>query len=107
VIVSRELAESSSSHFETTPVDTSFDEAVMDYAGLGTGTLTGTFGAGSYSITLAPATPAIGEAGTYVGPWSCGPDVPLAQDSTLAAHGFDPALELPGTWRLEEERPIE
>jgi hypothetical protein len=33
--------------------------------------------------------------------------VPLAHDSTLGAYEYDPNLELPGTWRVSELRPVE
>ena len=46
------------------------------------------------------------EPGEYSGSWSCGLEVPLSRDSTLGAYRYDPSLEIPGTWRISEERPI-
>ena len=39
----------------------------------------------------------------YAGDWSCGPEVPLGQDSTLLAYGYGASLRLPGTWRVSED----
>lgn len=106
VTITRHLAEQRGTHLETTSADSSISEAVLEYTGLGGASLTSTFGAGSYVITLGPGATVATEPGEYTGPWSCDVAVPLAQDSTLGAYGFDPNMEIPGTWRISEERPI-
>jgi hypothetical protein len=103
VRVVRILSERSGTHNEQTSADTTISAAVMDYAGLGSDSLRFTFGAASYTVALGPAA---GLGGEYSGPWTCGPDVPLAQDSTLNAYGYDANEVLEGTWQITEERPI-
>jgi len=100
----RQLWVSTGKHGETTTADTTIGEAVLDYTGLGQDTLRVTFGAGPYTATLGPGGFLSGE---YSGEWTCGPEVPLAQDSTLLAYGYDAELQLVGTWRLSELIPIQ
>jgi hypothetical protein len=107
VHIERTINENSGQHFESTLADTNVTEAVLDYAGLGSSSLSFTFGAGDYTVSPPAGMLAIGQAGTYTGDWSCGPDLPLAHDSTLGVYGFDPNLVLQGSWRIEEIRPIE
>jgi hypothetical protein len=105
--LNRNLMEESGRHFENTLADTSVAEAVLQYAGLGDNELSFTLGAGPYTISPPAGTPNLGEAGSYSGLWSCGPDFPLAQDSTLGAYGLDPTLQLDGVWTVQEIRPID
>ena len=106
VTVSRHLTEQRGTHSETTSADSTISEAVVDYTGLGGDSLRFTLGAGPYVITLGPGAGIPTEPGEYAGPWSCDVEVPLARDSTLSAYGFDPNLEIPGTWRISELLPI-
>jgi hypothetical protein len=102
VRVMRSLSEYDGSHTENTLADSSFSEAVLQYAGLGVDTLTFTFGAGDYTVTPEAGVQSAGYgASEYSGAWSCGLDVPLAQDSTLTAYGY-PQVEIPGNWRIGE-----
>ena len=94
-------------HFESTLADTSVADAVLQYSGLGSSTISFTLGAGPYTINPSPGEAAVGDPSTYTGAWSCGPDFPLAHDSTLAAYGFDPNRELDGIWQIMEVRPID
>jgi hypothetical protein len=107
VSASRSLIERSGSHFEQTSADTTLADAVLNYTGLGSGSPTFTFGAGAYTVTLGPGAPVPTEPGEYAGVWSCGPDAPLAQDSTLVAYGYDPNGKIEGIWRVTEMRPFE
>lgn len=102
----RTLNERRGDHQELTSADTAINDATLAYAGLGENTLGFTLTAGPYTLTPPPATltPTNAE---YNGDWVCGPDLPLAQDSTLLAYGYDPASPIPGTWRLQELPPIE
>ena len=105
--IERRMGEQRGKHFESTSADSTVGEALMTYSGLGGDSLTFTLGAGPYSITLGPGGMVPSEPGEYSGPWTCGAAVPLAHDSTLAAYGYDPNLELLGTWRVSELRPVE
>ena len=106
VTISRRLSEQRGTHIETTSADSTISEAVLEYTGLGGDSLSFTLGAGPYIITLGPGAGVQTEPGEYAGPWSCGLEVPLARDSTLGAYGYDPNLEIPGTWRISELPPI-
>ncbi len=106
VSVSRSLIDRSGSHFEQTSADTMIADAVLDYTGLDSESPTFTFGAGSYTVALGEGAPAPTQPGEFTGPWTCGPDVPLAQDSTLGAYGYDSNQPIGGTWRVTEMRPI-
>lgn len=105
VLITRSLTEHRGSHAEFTSADTSFSDAALDYTGLGEDTLQFTFGAGSYTVTPEPG--ALGSYAEYSAEWSCGPDFPEAQDSTLNAYGFDSDLVIPGIWRIQEILPFE
>jgi hypothetical protein len=106
VSVSRSLIERTGSHFEQTSADTTITDAVLDYTGLDGGSPTFTFGAGSYTVALGQGAPVPTEPGEFTGPWTCGPDVPLGQDSTLGAYGYDSNQPIGGTWRVTQMRPI-
>lgn len=103
--IHRGLIEQQGAHQETTSADTSIAEVVLQYAGLGQDTVRLTLGAGSYTLTVGPQAETY--PGQYSGPWVCGPDVPLAHDSTLAAFGYNPDVQVPGTWSISEIIPIE
>ncbi len=105
VLINRSLTEHRGAHAEFTSADTSFSDAVLDYTGLGEDTLQFTFGAGAYTVTPEPG--ALGNQAEYSADWSCGPDFPEAQDSTLNAYGFDSGLVIPGIWRIQEIVPFE
>jgi hypothetical protein len=98
--INRRLIDQQGSHLEMTSADTTIAEVVLQYAGLGEDSLSFTLGAGSY--TLSVGLQAETYPGEHSGPWTCGPDVPLAQDSTLLAYGYDPNVQVPGTWRIGE-----
>jgi hypothetical protein len=104
VSIRRTLTEQRGNHTEFTRADTSVSEAVLEYTGLGQDSLGFTFGAGSYVITPEPGGRIYGT--EYSGDWTCGPDLPLAQDSTLNAYGYDATLEIPGSWQVFELLPI-
>lgn len=104
VQVNRQLQVNGGKHLEITSADTTIDEAVLDYAGLGQDSLRFTLGAGSYTVTLGPGGLSSGE---YSGNWTCGPELPLAQDSTLLAYGYDADVPRVGNWRLFELIPIQ
>jgi hypothetical protein len=105
VTISRHLSEQRGTHSETTSADSIISEAVVEYTGLGGDSLSFTLGAGPYVITLGPGAE-VPRSGEYAGSWSCDVEVPLAGDSTLGAYGYDPNLEIPGTWRISELLPI-
>jgi hypothetical protein len=107
VRVERRLFESRGSHTEMTSADTNISELVLDYTGLGDDSLQFVIGAGSYTVSLGPGGRALGSPTEYAGDWSCGPEVPLGQDSTLLAYGYGASLRLPGTWRVSEILPID
>jgi hypothetical protein len=107
VSASRSLIERTGSHFEQTSADSTIADAVLNYTGLGTGSPTFTFGAGSYTVTLGKGAVVPTEQGEFTGPWSCGPEAPLAEDSTLGVYGYDPNQPIEGTWRVTEMRPFE
>jgi hypothetical protein len=104
--INRSLIDHSGDHQEFTSADTLMDDAVLAYDGLGEDNLSISLTLGPY--TLAPPTGArdAGSAG-YAGMWSCGPGLPLARDSALTFYGYDPNLEIPGTWQISEILPIE
>lgn len=79
ITVTRRLGEQRGAHSETTSA---------------------TLGAGPYVVALGPGAGVPTQQGEYAGPWSCDVGVPLARDSTLSAYGYDPTLEIPGTWRI-------
>ena len=103
--IHRGLIDQQGSHVEMTSADTSIAEVVLQYAGLGEDSLSFTLGAGSYTLTV--GLQAETYPGEHTGPWTCGPDVPLAQDPTLLAYGYDPNVQVPGTWRIAEIIMIE
>jgi hypothetical protein len=103
--VIRSVDEQSGHHFETTRADSSYSDAVLSYSGIGGDTLSFTLGAGAYTVSPAPGE-LLAQERAYAGSWICGPDFPLAQDSTLGAYGFDPAVELEGVWQIQEIIPI-
>jgi hypothetical protein len=103
--IHRGLVHQQGTHTEITSADTSIAEAVLEYAGLGEDSLSFTLGAGSYTVTLGPEDHSY--PGEYTGEWICGPAVPMAHDSTLGAFGYDPNVQIPGTWRIAEITPIE
>jgi hypothetical protein len=105
VSVGRTLTEHRGNHAEFTRADTSITEAVLEYSGLNQDTLRFTFGAGPYVV--APEPGGREYYADYSGDWTCGPSLPLANDSTLNAYGYDPNLEIPGHWTVIELRPIE
>jgi hypothetical protein len=107
ITVQRRLLETRGTHSEVTSADTAIAEATLDYTGLGEDSLQFLLTAGPYTVTLGPGGFAPGNPTEYSGEWSCSPDVPLGQDSTLLAYGHDPDLSIPGTWRLSELLPIE
>jgi hypothetical protein len=104
--VTRTVDEQSGRHFETTRADTTYSAAVLFYSGLGDDTLGFTLGAGAYTVSPESGGASQVEPGTYLGTWSCGPDFPFSQDSTLGAYGLDPNLQFEGVWQIQEERPI-
>ncbi len=99
VWVQRDLYEMRGTHSESTIADSTIAEAVLDYVGLGDDSLRLTLGAGSYTATLGPEAFSFG---AYSGEWICGPEVPLAQDSTLLAYGYQPDRQIVGTWLVSE-----
>jgi hypothetical protein len=71
---------------------------------MGGNSLSLTIKAGAYTVVTDPAQmSSVQGAGT----WTCGPDFPLAQDSTLAAYGLDPNAQLPGVWQMQQLQGIE
>lgn len=100
------MIEQRGSHSETTSADSTIGDAVLEYTGLGGDSLTLSLGAGAYVITLGPGASSLPGRGEYAGSWNCNAEMPLAQDSTLNAYGYDPNLEIPGTWRITELVPI-
>jgi hypothetical protein len=105
VKVERRLFERRGNHDALTRADSSIAEGVLQYTGLGDDSLQFVLAAGPYTATLGPGELAPYPPPEYAGDWTCGPDVPLAQDSTLLAYGFDPSLEVSGTWRVSELQP--
>jgi hypothetical protein len=106
VTIQRYVDERRGTHVESTAADSSIAEAVLKYKGLGGDSLSFTLGAGSYTVTLGPGGIKPDYVPEYSGPWTCGPGVPLANDSTLLAYGFDPDLLLAGGWRVSESLPM-
>ena len=107
ITVERHMGERRGDHQEATSADSVIGEGVLEYSGLGGDSLAFTLAAGPYSVTLGPGGVDPSQPGEYSGAWTCGPGVPLATDSTLGAYGYDPNLELPGTWRVSELVPFE
>jgi hypothetical protein len=103
--IHRGLVDHQGSHTEITAADTNIAEAVLEYGGLGDDSLRFTLGAGPYTVSLGPEDQSY--PGEYSGEWICGPAVPMAHDSTLVAYGYDPNVQIPGTWRVTEIIPIE
>jgi hypothetical protein len=62
VDIRRNLLLQNGQHFESTLADTSIGEAVLEYSGLGSGTLSFTLGAGPYTVSPPLGTPDIGSA---------------------------------------------
>jgi hypothetical protein len=106
VTVTRRLSEQRGTHSELTTADSTIADAMLEYDGLGSDSLTFTLGAGPYVVALGPGAGVPTSQGEYAGPWTCDVTVPLAGDSTLGAYGYDPTLEIQGTWRISEDRPI-
>ena len=104
VRVQRDLHEMRGKHSESTNADSTIAEGVLDYVGLGDDSLRFTLGAGPYTATLGPGAFA---SGAYSGEWICGPEVPLAQDSTLLEYGYQADRQIVGTWLMMELIPIE
>jgi hypothetical protein len=104
--IQRYMEERRGTHVESTMADSSITEAVLEYSGLGGDSLSFTLGAASYSVTLGPGGTKPNYEPEYSGLWTCGPDFPLANDSTLLAYGFDPNLMLAGDWRVSETLPM-
>jgi hypothetical protein len=107
VTVERRLYERRGKHDEMTRADSSIAEAVLEYTGLGDISLRFVLAAGPYTVSLGPGALAGFPPQEYSGDWTCGPDVPLARDSTLLAYGYDPDLQIPGTWRVSELHSID
>jgi len=105
--VERRLFETRGSHSESTLADSTIGEGVLEYTGLGEDSLQFVLTAGPYSASLGPGGLVPNPPPEYAGEWTCGPDVPLAQDSTLLAYGYDAGLAIPGTWRVSEIQPVE
>ena len=105
--VERLLVELRGNHIEHTRADTSIAEAELVYSGLGQNSLSFVLTAGPYTASLGPGGISSTSAGGYSGDWTCGADVPLAQDSTLLAYGYDAALLPPGRWEVFELQPFE
>ena len=99
VRVERRVVEVMGTHYEDTRADTSIAEAQLIYTGLGQSTMDAVLRAGPYSVSLAAGER---DGGAYIGSWTCGSDVPLAQDSTLVAYGYDADLLAPGSWEVFE-----
>jgi hypothetical protein len=104
--ISRTLSEIRGTHREFTSADSTVGDAVLEYSGLGEASLSFSLTAGPYVVSLGPGAnvPATAE---YTGPWTCGPDLPLAQDSTLNAYGYDGSRQISGDWRISENFPID
>jgi hypothetical protein len=103
--ITRTLGEQRGTHLEHTMADSTITDAVLVYTGLGEASVSFTLTAGPYTVTPSPGAhiPATAE---YAGDWSCGPELPLSQDSTLNSYGYDSGLVIPGTWRISENVPI-
>lgn len=104
--VTRTVDEQGGRHFETTRADTTYTDAVLAYSGLGDDSLGFTLGAGAYTVSPDSGGLSQVEPDTYFGSWSCGPDFPFSQDSTLSVYGLDPNLQFDGVWQIQKERPI-
>lgn len=104
--VNRRLTEASGTHYETTYADSAITDATLQFTGLSGDSLSLTLNAGSYVTTLGPGGFSAWQGG-FEGPWTCDAGVPLAQDSTLSAWGYDPNLAIQGNWRVSEIYPID
>lgn len=104
LLVSRSYAEESPGHSEWTEAADTLRGAVLEYAGLGTRELRATLVIEGRRFPLAPARANEWvERLDYRGDWSCGPDIPLAADSALVAHGADSTHTVGnGWWNLSE-----
>lgn len=107
ITVERRWFETRGSHSEATLADSSISEGVLEYTGLGQDSLRFALAAGPYNISLGPGVLVPDPPPEYSGAWTCGSDVPLAQDSTLLAYGYDAGITMPGTWRVSEIQPFE
>jgi hypothetical protein len=105
--VERRLFETRGNHSEATLADSSIGEGVLEYSGLGQDTLRFVLTAGPYRTSLGPGGLASNAPPECSGEWICGPDVPLAHDSTLLAYGYDAGVTTLGTWRVSEIQPVE
>jgi hypothetical protein len=105
--ITRMLEEQSVQHFENTRADTIFSDVTLQYSGLGGNTLNFTLGGGPFTLGPLSGDLTFGQAGIYSGTWNCGPEFPLAQDSTLGAFGYDANAQLDGVWQIQEIRPID
>ena len=106
LLIARSLSDQSGNHQELTRADTMVSQAELAYDGLGEDNLSFSLTAGSYNLTP-PAGARIPSTAEYGGDWTCGPDLPLAQDSTLMFYGYDPNIQIPGLWRISENLPFE
>jgi hypothetical protein len=107
VSITRTLDEQSVRHFENTRADTIVNDAALQYSGLGDNTVHLTLGAGPLTLGPTSGERALNDPGTYSGTWTCGPEFPLAQDSALAAFGYDASARLDGVWQIQQIRPID
>ena len=57
ITIQRYMEERSGTHVESTMADSSITEAVLEYSGLGSDSLSFTLGPGSYTVTLGPGGP--------------------------------------------------
>lgn len=106
LLIARSLSDQSGSHRELTGADTMVTHAELVYDGLGQNSLSFSLTAGPYTLTP-PAAARIASEAAYGGNWTCGPDLPLAQDSTLVFYGYDPNIQIPGVWRISENLPFD
>ena len=106
LLITRSLSDQSGDHRELTSADTVVSQAELAYDGLGENSLSFSLTAGPYSLAPPPGA-RIPSSAEYGGDWTCGPEVPLAQDSTLMFYGYDPNIQIPGVWRISENLPFE
>ena len=107
VRVERYLLEFRGTHIEQTRADTIITDAELAYTGLGQNNPSFMLTAGHYSESVGPGELASSPPSEYSGAWTCGSDVPLAQDSTLLAYGYDGDFLAPGVWRVSAILPFE
>lgn len=105
--VERRLFETRGNHAENTRADSTITEGVLAYTGMDRDSLRFTLVAGPYAVSLGPGGLAPHPPPEYSAAWTCGPDVPLAHDSTLLAYGYDAAITIQGTWRVSELPPVD